>query len=197
MRALRAAGLKVAVAKPIESGAERPDGTLYPEDAHALAAAAELDVGVVCPWPLPLPVTPAEEIERLGLTLEMGDLIAAVERAEEGAEVVFVESAGGLYSPLLPEADTIDLARALDAQVLLVTSEVLGCIHDTTAAYRALLAAGVPVAAVALNRRDDAIDAQKNASWIRRRNEGVPLVQVGAGLGLDALIAALGLSPES
>lgn len=194
MRALRAAGHRVAVSKPLESGAEQPDGSMRPADAAALAeAAGGMEVDVVCPWPLPRPVTPAAELERLGMTLGLDELVAAVERASQGADLVFVEAAGGLYSPLLPDADTIDLARALDAPVLLVTHETLGCIHDTTAAYRALTAAGVPVVAVALNRQapPDAPDAEHNAAWIRRLNPGIPLEAVGVGFALDGLLARL------
>src|SRR5690606_6162230 len=121
-------------------------------DAHALAGAAGIDdLGLVCPWPLPRPVTPAAELERLGTHVLARDLSAAFGNAERGRDVLVIEAAGGVLSPLTPSLTSADLATLTDAATVLVTRNALGCISHAATAVEALVDRGARVEAIVLN----------------------------------------------
>ncbi len=177
-RALVARGLRVAVAKPIESGVDA-----IPADADALRRAAGLDESAlpsICPWPLPRPVAPALELERLGIEVTDDDLRMAVARAAEDADVVLVETAGGVRSPLTATHTSVELARLLGGPVLLVVRERLGAISAAVCAAREIQRAGIGLLGVVVNRVDataahDSVDALQVARSIGRQLDGVEL----------------------
>ena len=103
VRALRERGLSVGVLKPIESGALGADGVLFAADAHSLADAAGVtDIATVCPWPLPRPVAPAAELVRLDQRVTASAIRQAAAAAEVGNDVLVIETAGGVLSPITP-----------------------------------------------------------------------------------------------
>lgn len=180
VRALRDRGVDVAVSKPVESGADTGDGVLRPADAIALAeAAGGAPLDLVCPWPLPRPVTPAEELEVHAPDVTLDTLAAAAARATDGAAVGLIETAGGVHSPLVGTAGSVALAAALDAPVLLVTRDRLGTISVTSTAIDAIRAAGVPLLGCVLNRwvdePDDDVSLRTNAEWLARLHPSVPV----------------------
>lgn len=178
VRALRDAGRSVGVLKPIESGAAHEDGTLRPADALALADAAGVsDVRTVCPWPLPLPVAPAAELTRLGMRVKASEIREAVAVAEKGQDVLVVETAGGILSPITPALTSVDLATLVQADVVLVTRSRLGVISHTATAVEILRDRGASVRAVVLNEADEGPDHDLNAEWIDRAVPEVRLVR--------------------
>jgi len=76
-------------------------------------------------------------------------------RADEMAsdvDLLLVEGAGGLFSPLSESITNIDLVRSLmPAVVLLVAPDRLGVLHDVHATKRASLGLDVPLHAVVLS----------------------------------------------
>lgn len=190
VRALVAAGRKVSVFKPIESGTEATGG---PADARALAAAAGTDPDAACPWPLPRPLTPAAELERLGMRVTAADILAAAARVEGGADVSFIETAGGVLSPVTPSLTSADIATLFDASVVLVARSRLGCISHTVSAVEVLRDRGARIEAVVLNEvPGDASDHDVNAEWIARACPEVALVRTRGEVG--ALLRVLRLS---
>lgn len=151
--------------KPFESGA-RPEES----DAARLAAATGQDAPREALVRLRDPLAPAMAAEREGVTLDFSDLVARLRRYGAQADVVLVEGAGGVLSPLTWEHDARDLARALDARVVLVASDRLGTLSATHAAFDVLAHAGLAPAAVVLSapERPDA-STGANADALRRR----------------------------
>ncbi len=178
VKALRALGRSVGVLKPIESGCDAGTGELVPADAIALSRAAGVeDARVVCPWPLPLPLAPAAELTRLGMRVTAADIVGAVEAAEEGHDVLVVETAGGVLSPLTPSLTSADVATLFACEVVLVARSRLGVIGHTAAAVEILRDRGARVRAVVLNEVDADVDHDLNAEWINRGCPGVRLVR--------------------
>lgn len=174
---LRRRGLDVAPFKPLESGAV-PDG---PADAEALrrAAGARHRIEHVCPWPLPRPVAPADELERLGIEVGRDDLLDAASQIGDGADVLVVETAGGLKSPLTPALTSLDLATLLAGATVLVVRDSLGAISRASTALDAATLAGHRVDLVVLNDLGDAgpgFDA--HARSLARLHPGVQLCSV-------------------
>ncbi len=177
-RYLVASERAVAAFKPIESGTDWFDG--IPADATAYAQATGQALDEVCPWPLPRPVAPAAELERLGMKVTAADIEAAAHVAERGSNVLLMETAGGVLSPITPSLNSADLAAMFDAEVILVARSRLGILSHVATAVEALLSRNLRIAAVVLNQHPDdtQTDHDLNAEWLDRMCPGIRVVRV-------------------
>lgn len=142
LRAWAHEGRKVLGLKPVETG-----GT---EDGDALAAASSIAPPERAPYLLRDPISPHLAARREGITIQLDVVTAWVERARPLADVVLLELAGGLFSPLGDDLVNADLARALRPdRLLLVAPNRLGVLHDVLATTRA--ASGLTFDAILLN----------------------------------------------
>jgi dethiobiotin synthetase len=166
-RALRALGRSVIAIKPVETGCtnERADG----EDGALLAAATGQSAPRRALIRLAQPLAPAVAAEREGVTIDFDALLLKIEKASANAEVLLLEGAGGLLSPITWEWNAVDLARSLSAAALVVAPDRRGTINATLLTLSALELAGMPVAGVVLRppERTDATSGT-NASAIAR-----------------------------
>jgi len=132
------ASAPVAVCKPVQTG-------IGPDDPGDLAEVARLagPVTAVEFARYPDPLAPVTAARRCGAVLLRLDCVVAAVRglAAEHAST-FVEGAGGVLVRL-GAFTLIDLAAALGAPVLVVTSAGLGALNHTELTVRALHAAGV------------------------------------------------------
>jgi len=145
--ALRGHGLRVAARKPVQS-AEAGSAT----DAELLAAATDEDPARVCPAArtYKLAWAPPMAADELGLPpFSIADLVAET-TWDANTDVGLVEGVGGPHSPLASDGDTVDLARALEPDlVVLVADAGLGTVNAVR--LSAPVFAGRPLL-VALNR---------------------------------------------
>lgn len=148
-RALRQAGHSVQAIKPVESGI----AMLQPahEDGALLAAATGQAKPQRALFRLDAPLAPPLAADRQGVPLTGAALIHSVQAARVEAQVTLIEGAGGLLAPLAWDLDTLDLAHALDAHVLVVAADRLGCINHTLLTLSALARRHRPVLGVVLN----------------------------------------------
>jgi dethiobiotin synthetase len=139
---LVAQGHRPFACKPWESG-----GRVRASDAERLwrAAGAWQRNADVCLYRLKAPLAPAIAARLEGRRLSFERVVRHVRGL---GQVGVVEGAGGLYVPVGPQHDVIDLVRALAFPVVLVARAGLGTINHTTLSLRALQ--GVPVAGVVL-----------------------------------------------
>ena len=147
-RALAAAGRRVVAIKPVETGCT--DATAATEDGALLAAATGQAEPLASLYRFESPVAPALAAERAGETIDLDALVLRVESLSEGAEVVLLEGAGGLLSPITWEWTVVELARTLGATALVVGSDRQGVINHTLLTLSALELAGIEVAGVVL-----------------------------------------------
>ena len=152
--ALAARGVRIAVAKPVETGCPERDGELVPEDAVALrhAAGDPAPLADVCPHRFPDPLAPALAAERAGAPVDVDALVAHLRRRATQAELLLVEGAGGLLVPITTAASFADLAARLDAAVLVVVGSRLGAINAALLTLEALRARRLPIAGYVVNR---------------------------------------------
>jgi len=147
---LRGAGAIVRAVKPLESGCAAGDPNAG-EDGVLLARAAGQASPEAALVRLVAPVAPPVAAQREGRPLDWEALMRSTRQAVEGAQVALVEGAGGLLSPLTWRHTAVDLAKALEAEVLVVASDKLGVINHVRLTLSALRAEGLKCPAVVLS----------------------------------------------
>lgn len=147
-RALVKAGARVIAMKPVETGCSGPIG--WEEDGVQLAAATGQASPQAALYRLAAPLAPAIAAEAEGAAIDFSKLVLEIESHAAAADLVLLEGAGGVLTPITWEWDIVDLARAVKASVLVVASDRLGAINQTLLAVSALESAGMEVCGVAL-----------------------------------------------
>lgn len=128
--AAKAAGKRVAVVKPAQTGDD--------SDETTVRRLAEPDFAVtLVSYPDPLaPATAARVSGRDPLGLK--DAVAAAQSLAGAYDVVLVEGAGGLLVPMGPQWTVADLAQELNAPAIVVTRPALGTLNHTALTLEAL-----------------------------------------------------------
>lgn len=147
--AAQAAGLRVAVVKPGQTGtADRG-----PSDIEVVSRlAAPATARTLASFPDPLAPLAAARVSGLP-PLELYAVVDAIRAEAEKHDLVLVEGAGGLLVPMgvrpSGEAWTVaDLAVTLDARALVVARAGLGTLNHTALTLEALSRRGVPAGVV-------------------------------------------------
>jgi dethiobiotin synthetase len=145
--AATAAGLRVAVLKPAQTGIA-PEERVESDEAAVARLAAPASTRTVVTYTQPLaPLSAAEEAGAVPLAI--GDVIEAVQLAAEGHDPVLVEGAGGLLVPMGEGRWTVaDLAVALRCPVVVVARAALGTLNHTSLTLEALDRRGLSAALV-------------------------------------------------
>jgi dethiobiotin synthetase len=172
--ALRARGRTVAVMKPVETGvSDRPN------DAVALceAAADPAPLDDVCPYRLRAPLAPAVAARLENVTIDLARLEALVRRRLDAADVLVVESAGGLLVPIADSVTYADLAARLRLPLLVVAANRLGTVNHCALTARVAAATGLTVLGVVLSQPapETDVSADTNAATIAALT-GLPIL---------------------
>lgn len=175
-RSLTAAGYRVGVYKPAASGCRREAGQLMSTDALALwnAAGQPGELERVCPQRFEAPLAPHLAAEAEGRQIDAELLRSGLEYWTERSDIVLVEGAGGLMSPLGEEEYVADLAGDFRLPLVVVARNALGTINHTlqTLIAAATFRDGLPIAGVVLNQhelRPDDASVTSNLRELQRR----------------------------
>jgi dethiobiotin synthetase len=168
LRDLRSKGIDVAARKPAQSFGPEDQFT----DAHFLADASGESPNDVCPrhrwYPIPMaPPMAADALARPQFSVE--DLASEIQWPLPAPNVAFVESAGGVRSPLAADGDSISLIEILQPDIVLLIADAgLGTINQIILSLEAINSgAHVATPIVVLNRFDPADDLHKrNRDWL-------------------------------
>lgn len=175
-RRLHAEGHRVGVYKPAASGCRREGGEVVSDDALELwhAAGQPGDLEAVCPQRFLAPLMPHLAAQAEERRVNAVELRRGLDAWKGCSEVMVVEGAGGLLSPLSEQDYVIDLAREFGFPLVLVAANRIGVVNQVLSAlfvaeqYRG----GLPVAGVVLNcldRAEDDPSVESNLSEIARR----------------------------
>ncbi len=131
-RSLRDQGFHVAALKPICSGGR--------DDARQLhrAAGKVLSLAEVNPWHFRAALSPLLAARQEKQRLRLRTVVAHIRRIAKRFEVVIVEGAGGLLSPLGEDFDSRDLIQALCAEAIVVCPNRLGAVNQVRLVLEAL-----------------------------------------------------------
>lgn len=156
----RACGERIAVAKPICSG-DRDDA----EALRAAAGGASLDA--INPWHFTAPLAPLLAARAEGRTVDLRDVMDWLAGVGRGADLLIVEGAGGLLSPLGEGFDNRDLLAALGASPIVVCPNRLGAVGLVRLTLSALPVNALRAAKVVLmNQRTPDSAAASNAALL-------------------------------
>ncbi|OUW77390.1 MAG: dethiobiotin synthase [Saprospirales bacterium TMED214] len=172
-------GIKLGVYKPVASGCHAEQGQLLAEDALSLwkAARKPLSLEQVCPQRFKAPLAPPEAAALEKTQVDAGQLVDGIRIWEQNSELVVVEGAGGLFSPLADGILNIDLAMELNASVIVVAANRLGAIHQTIATCEAAAKRGTqPVGIVLCDPTGTADDSAKSNSEQIEKYCSVPIL---------------------
>ena len=147
--ALRRRGVDVAGMKPLESGCAP-----HPEDARLWSGLTGVPLEQVCLYALKQPVAPQSAAEAEGVCVDMSRVEAGLSALCHDHERVFVESAGGLGSPLAPGVLGWHLARQLGVSVLLVGHNRLGTVGQMLVSVELLRRLSIPCVGMVLSQTD-------------------------------------------
>jgi len=153
---LAASGRRVGVYKPAASGCiGDARGCLVSEDAMTLweATGRAGDLEHVCPQCFAAPLAPHLAARAEGREIDAGLLRAGLNYWRSRCEIVLVEGAGGLMSPLGDDEYVADLARDLGFPLIVVSRNILGTINATlqTLITASVYRGGLEVAGLVLN----------------------------------------------
>lgn len=175
LKAWRQAGFRVGAYKPACSGAVAgPEGVLSWEDVDQLHAALGRDVPKdrVCPQWYAAPLAPPLAAKKEGRSVDRRLLRDGLNRWAGEADLMLIEGAGGVMSPLAENDLCLDLAADLKCPVLVVARPTLGTINHTLLTLAALRLRKIPVAGVVFSQSVSGElsenDWQDNAAWIAR-----------------------------
>jgi dethiobiotin synthetase len=193
-RELCASGRRVGVYKPVASGCSEVDDRLVSDDAVQLweAAGRPGDLERVCPQRFAAPLAPPQAARAEGREVDSHLLRSGLDYWRERSEIVLVEGAGGLLSPVTDEDYVADLAEEFGWPTIVVARNALGTINHTLSALvvAATFRESLQVAGVVLNNCLATPDpsAATNADELRRRCMPPVLATVGWQSGFDAPI---------
>jgi dethiobiotin synthetase len=139
IEAFASKGLAVGVFKPIETGVDT-----VPLDASLLLKVCQkvnknfkgLKPEDITAYTFPLPAAPFCADTKQEIVIDK--IIEKYQELSQLCDILLVEGAGGLMVPVTKDFMMIDLAKKLEAKVLLVTPSRLGCINDTLLSMEAL-----------------------------------------------------------
>ncbi|MDR9498421.1 MAG: dethiobiotin synthase [Hydrogenovibrio sp.] len=173
----------LAPRKPVASGCERgPDGQLISEDVRQLylASRKQTPMHTIGPNLYQPAISPARAIAQAGDDLNLTDLLRAceVDAAASAKPLLWVEGAGGFYSPLTADTLNADLAKALGLPVLLVVGNRLGCLNHARLTLEAIARHRLPLAGVVLNDTHSDADPENEMDLIDILPDKVPFAHL-------------------
>lgn len=132
-------GIRIGVCKPVETGVIDT-----PLDARLLLEACQkynpsfipLSPEAITAYTFFLPAAPfCADAEGV---IDPEKIVEKINELQKICDLLIVEGAGGLMVPITRDFMMIDLAKKIDAKILLVTPSRLGCINDTLLSLEAL-----------------------------------------------------------
>ncbi len=176
--AARAEGLRVAGMKPVASGADRRDGRLVSDDALRIAAASGEPICYedLNPYCLLEAISPHIAANRADIKVDIDKIVEIARRLRSNRDLLLIEGAGGWYTPISEHLSLAELARALEAPVVLVVALKLGCLNHARLTVEAIARSGCRIVGWIANRIDPDFEAcEENLATLKHLLGAAPL----------------------
>ena len=145
---------RVGVLKPVASGCVKRREGLVSEDAEFLAhcADARFPLDLICPNRYFEPLAPSVAADRAGVAVDFGAVQRSIDLMSASSDVMIVEGAGGVMTPLSATVSVLDVMEQLKLPVVIVARPGLGTVNHTVLTVDAVRARGLKVVGVVINR---------------------------------------------
>ena len=184
LKAARGKGWSVEALKPVVTG-YLPSVATDTSDPGRLLAALGRDrsaqaLEAMSPLRFQAALSPPMAARLEGVTLTLADLLAVCRPvlAAQTADLLLVEGAGGVMSPMAQDATGLDLQLALGLPTILVGGSYLGGVSHTLTALEVLRARGLAVLGVVVSQSadPDAPDFPQTVAAVARFAGDVPVL---------------------
>ena len=184
--ALRSAGKRVGVYKPVASDCRHEGDDLVATDAVSLweAAGRPLSLNEVCPQKFIAALSPPAAAAAEGRQIDQQLLRSGADVWIDDFDIRIIEGAGGLFSPLADGLLNIDFAKQFDeAKTLIVAADRLGVIHQVLSTCEAAKSYGLDPSGIILCQTTAAADDSiaTNQAEIERYGNVPVIGRVGYG----------------
>jgi len=152
---LKERGVNVGVMKPVATSAiECESGKLISEDAEMLVRfAGATDPGEwINPYCLATSAVPSIAAKREGVFIDFGKIRDCFLKLAASHELVIVEGAGGVMTPVFENRLMIDLIQFLETPTVIVTQANRGIVNHALLTMESLQRRGVAIAGFFINR---------------------------------------------
>lgn len=206
----RQLGLTVAAMKPVESGIDErlinDGGPKSDAERLQLATGGSDALSLIRPYVFSEPLTPMVAAKRANVEIDLAVLDAACNTLSATRDLLFVEGAGGLLSPLTRTHSFLDICLRWHCRLIIVAGNRLGVLNHVLLTVRAAEAARVPLHAIILTQHtqhDVGIAEATNYDtlvsmlprcpvlrfpWVDRTDDPNALAAAAEGSGLDILL---------
>ena len=170
LRELRASGTRALAMKPFCSGP--PDDV----DAIRKIQGNELPESLLNPFHFEAPIAPWVAANDQGLKIRQAEVVRGIRAAREHCDILVVEGAGGLLTPLGERFTALDLILELDSEPVLVAPNRLGCLNQISLALAAFRSADArPPRVVLMEQKAADSSARSNVGALRRWHANIDL----------------------
>jgi dethiobiotin synthetase len=175
IRSLRERKMRVGAYKPAVTGSSAgPGGPVWDDVARLQdALGREIAPERICPQRFQAPLAPPVAARHEGREVDATLLRRGIDWWNNQADVVIVEGAGGLLSPMTETETVADVARDIGFPLLVVARLSLGTINHTLLTLEAARNRGIEVAGIILNQSTagdpDDLSTATNAQELRQR----------------------------
>lgn len=188
LRAARAKGRSVAALKPVVSGIDEADWA-QSDPGRLLAAMGRpltsVELDAIAPLRFAAALSPPMAARLEGRELLGAELVEFCRAglAASTADLMLVEGAGGVMSPMAEDATCLDLMLALGLPTVVVGGSYLGAISHTLTAIETLRGRGVTIEAVVVSQSGDpeAPDFAQSVESVARFAPGVRVIAAARG----------------
>ncbi len=159
--------------KPVASGFV--DGDLASDSAKILQSLnqniSSKNIDKITPWRFEQPLAPSVAAKMAKKNINFIELVEFcqknIKRSQKNDNFLFIETAGGIMTPINEKYNFLDLAEALEIPVLLIVGNYLGTISHTLTAIEALKARRIQLAKLIINSKIGDMDVNLNKQEIK------------------------------
>ena len=152
-RTLAAKGARVGVYKPVASGVPSIESADETSDGYLLneATGGHWPVERVCPQSFVAPLAPPMAAELEGKVVDELKLVEGIDWWQDQCDVLLVEGAGGVLSPISHSMTVLDLTAKLGLPLILVAANRLGVVNHALLSAEVIRSRGLDLLGVVLN----------------------------------------------
>lgn len=163
LKKIKSMNMDVCGFKPVETGVSD-----IPEDASLLLKESSLDkllIDDICPIKLKLPAAPYVANDYNDIDFEK--VLQSFNKLKDCCNIVIIESAGGLFTPLGKNFFNIDLYKKLNCdKLLLICDSRLGCISNAIVYAESLKNRDIPFIMCVNRRENDNFEELSLKYWL-------------------------------